>query len=171
MDEEGEQPSGSLSPRRIEAIHIAFNKVFDNARMKGIIRDPSTYRSFDRVFKIAMERQAGEEVNEEEEENDKQHPQQAEETTEVDGQPTVDSQDYKTVEIEASRNEFNASPGVKDSEKIIANSQETTKDHIMLSGDDEYLPSNRQRRVSKRKRPRALKYEEATEGTLFLLSF
>jgi hypothetical protein len=57
--EEGEesQPSGVLSPRRIEAIHIAFNKVFDQARKDGLIRDPSTYKSFEQVFDIAMKRE------------------------------------------------------------------------------------------------------------------
>jgi hypothetical protein len=55
MDIEGEPPrSGFLSPRRIEANHIAFNKVFDNAREQGTIRDPSSYRSFEEVFALAM---------------------------------------------------------------------------------------------------------------------
>jgi len=58
-EEEESQPSGVLSPRRIEAIHIAFNKVFEQARKDGLIRDPSTYQSFDHVFDIAMKRQNG----------------------------------------------------------------------------------------------------------------
>lgn len=56
-EEEESQPSGVLSPRRIEAIHIAFNQVFDQAKKDGLIRDPSTYKSFDDVFDMAMKRQ------------------------------------------------------------------------------------------------------------------
>jgi len=51
--------SGLLSPRRIEAIHIAFNKVFDNARKDGVIRDEKSYRSFNEVFEIAMKIKEG----------------------------------------------------------------------------------------------------------------
>lgn len=57
------QSTGLLSPRRIEAIHIAFTKVFDAACKQGIIRDPSTYKSFDHVFEKAMKRQRGEDVD------------------------------------------------------------------------------------------------------------
>src|SRR5271170_1655036 len=73
MDDEdaGGQPSGLLSPRRIEAIHIAFTKVFDTACKQGIIRDPSTYKSFDHVFDKAMKRQRGEDI---ESEPDYSHP-------------------------------------------------------------------------------------------------
>ena len=58
--------SGLLSPRRIEAIHIAFNKVFDNARKEGLIRDATCYRSFDEVFEIAMKIKEGVQVDEQE---------------------------------------------------------------------------------------------------------
>jgi hypothetical protein len=65
MEDEDEPPrSGFLSPRRIEAIHIAFNKVFDNAREQGTIRDPSSYRSFEEVFALAMARRNGVDVTE-----------------------------------------------------------------------------------------------------------
>src|SRR5277367_2530504 len=67
MDDEdaGGQTSGLLSPRRIEAIHIAFTKVFDTACKQGFIRDPSTYKSFDHVFNKAMKRQRGQDVDSE----------------------------------------------------------------------------------------------------------
>src|SRR5271156_123506 len=71
QDEEGggqPPPSGLLSPRRIEAIHIAFTRVFDTACKQGIIRDPSTYKSFDHVFDRAMKRQKGEDVDSQSEE-------------------------------------------------------------------------------------------------------
>ncbi len=62
MDEDPDQnpEPGLLSPRRIEAIHIAFNKVFDSARKEGLIRDAKSYRSFDEVFEIAMKMKEGE---------------------------------------------------------------------------------------------------------------
>lgn len=62
MDEDTDQNTdpGLLSPRRIEAIHIAFNKVFDSARKEGLIRDAKSYRSFDEVFEIAMKIKEGE---------------------------------------------------------------------------------------------------------------
>ena len=67
-EEEAAQPSGVLSPRRIEAIHIAFTKVFDTACKQGIIRDSSTYRSFDDVFDQAMKGRLGGDVGSETEE-------------------------------------------------------------------------------------------------------
>ena len=65
QEDEGSQPSGLLSPRRIEAIDTAFNKFFENARKEGTIRDPSTYGSFDHVYEIAMKRRNAVDVEEE----------------------------------------------------------------------------------------------------------
>jgi hypothetical protein len=68
-EDAGGQPSSSsglLSPRRIEAIHIAFNNVFDNATKEGLIRDASTYPSFDDIYEITLRRQNGEQIDEEE---------------------------------------------------------------------------------------------------------
>jgi len=45
--------SGFLSPRRLEAIHISFNRVFDAAVKDGIIRDSATYRSFDHIIALS----------------------------------------------------------------------------------------------------------------------
>ena len=59
MDEDIPEESGLLSPRRIEANHIAFNRTFDNARSQGILRHESTYRPFDQIFNIAMRRRSG----------------------------------------------------------------------------------------------------------------
>ena len=41
--------TGFLSPRRLEAIHISFNRVFDSALKDGLIRNAGTYPSLDQV--------------------------------------------------------------------------------------------------------------------------
>lgn len=53
-DENNEYDSGMLSPRRLEAIHIAFNEVFDTALKDGTVLDMSSYPPFEQVFEAAM---------------------------------------------------------------------------------------------------------------------
>ena len=53
-DPSNTRPAGLLSPRRIESIHLAFNKVFSQGIRDGLIRDPSTYMPFDQVFQLSI---------------------------------------------------------------------------------------------------------------------
>ena len=55
-DDEQPAVSGLMSPRRLEAIHISFNRVFDAAVKDGVIRDSATYRSFDDIIALSRTR-------------------------------------------------------------------------------------------------------------------
>ena len=58
-DDEQPAVSGLMSPRRLEAIHISFNRVFDAAVKDGVIRDSATYRSFDDIIALSTTRKPG----------------------------------------------------------------------------------------------------------------
>jgi hypothetical protein len=151
MEDEDEPPrSGFLSPRRIEAIHIAFNKVFDNAREQGIIRDPSSYPSFEEVYALAKARGNGTDVTEykQEQEQEKREP-----------------SERKSPEI------LEDGAWEREDEKIpvVINSQESRNEDILFS-DEETLP----RRVpltpsAKRKQARPPKRKvEVVDGIGFV---
>jgi hypothetical protein len=121
MEDEDEPPqSGLLSPRRIEANHIAFNKVFDNARQEGMIRDPSSYRSFEEVYELAMARRNGVDI-----------------TDYTDDQAKRESSERKSPEIlEDGRWERGDEKG-----RVVINSQESRNGDILFS--DEEVPPQR----------------------------
>jgi hypothetical protein len=148
MDDEEPSQSGLLSPRRIEAIHIAFTKVFDNAKKEGVLRDASSYRSFDEVFEIAMRRRSGLEVQEE-----------IWESTDVDERSEmvragVDQEMSGMGLVEV--NDENAIPSRQvERVQVVINSQETARDFIF--SDDEQMVVKPTTPVPKRKRGRPRK--------------
>lgn len=48
--------AGFLSPRRLEAIHISFNRVFESALKDGLIRNAGTYPSLDNLVDLSASR-------------------------------------------------------------------------------------------------------------------
>jgi hypothetical protein len=117
-DEDEPAQSGLLSPRRIEANYIAFNKVFDNARQEGMIRDPSSYRSFEEVYELAMARRNGVDI-----------------TEYTDDQVRREHSERKSPEIlEDGRWERENEKG-----PVVINSQESRNEDILFS--DEEVPS------------------------------
>ena len=115
-EDEGSQPSGLLSPRRIEAIDTAFNTFFENARKEGKIRDASTYGSFDRVYEIAMKRRDAKDMDEIVEEerresmywNDDSFENGDDEVEERRGSSESVERDERNIQIVPKKNENNA---------------------------------------------------------------
>jgi len=65
-EEDKGQESKLLSPEQITEIDETFNKLFNNAKREGILRDAKTYRSFDDIFEISMRLHRREHVSDEE---------------------------------------------------------------------------------------------------------
>jgi hypothetical protein len=133
--DEEPQASGLLSPRRIEAIHIAFNNVFENARKEGLLRSPSTYLSFDKIFEIAMKRRAGEYIEEEEEEE-----------TQIIEEDTMDYGDVQILEDTTSFKKGHVEVVVKSAN--LNKSHSTPMDEVIYEG--EYTPGKIKKRRPKR---------------------
>ena len=131
MDDNDDAPqqrqSGFLSPRRIEAIHIAFNNVFDHARNEGIIRDPSTYRTFDEVYEMAMKGEKGLRVEVERDQDGE--PRKRRRVQRNVGLPSVDINEGNEAKI--GRNV-----------QVVDNSQEGIRGDLLIS-DDESGPRKR----------------------------
>jgi hypothetical protein len=164
MDDSIQTVSGLLSPRRIEAIHIAFNGVFDNAVKSGVIRDASTYRSFDEIFEIAMRRREGLEVEEEMwvGEDDKRG---------VEREMHLEEQDVEGEDIEGEMADVEVLEVVREDGvlpvrerprvEVIINSQDTTRD-VLFSDEDQTIIKPAKR---KPKRPWKRTIEQI-DGTL-----
>jgi hypothetical protein len=135
MDDEdaGGQTSGILSPRRIEAIHIAFTKVFDTACKQGFIRDPSTYKSFDHVFDKAMKRQRGEDVDSESDHSRPVEPLGGD----VEGEAMDIVEETTTTTMAAVVVEKNVGSGGQSVQVVVNKKEEVVRDDEIYISDDE----------------------------------
>ena len=135
--------AGSLSPKRIEAIHIAFNKVFNQGRIEGLIREPSTYRTFDEVYEIEIGRQNGQDVDE------SKYPVPIATQTRIVNDLTnfdADSQNGKCLAVS------------KTGPKVdILDSQESGEDGMLFSDEEQMEPQTEKLPLQGRKRPSSRK--------------
>src|SRR5271154_5354842 len=170
MDDEdaGGQPSGLLSPRRIEAIHIAFTKVFDTACKQGIIRDPSTYKSFDHVFDKAMKRQRGEDV--ESESGDLRPVEPLGGDVEGEAMDIVEETTTTTATVVEKSTVEKSDGGGGRSVQVVVNKEEVVKDEEMYFSDDEDV-SKQSLQDAKRKRQKPNYSTDRIDGTSTKSSF
>lgn len=156
-DDDGGRPSGVLSPRRIEAIHIAFNKVFDNARKDGIIRDLSTYPSIDEIYEMVMRGETWLS------DNDKEGDKRDEEEEELE-RLTDEERGEEVSELQQDLENLEVGRRAQQSVQVVVNSQESVENDIMFSDDEDEYPVRPLKITPARKRGRPKRIIDYVDG-------